>query len=137
MHCIDDKEWKEVLAEASTFKRCPELRKLFVTILIYNSPSDPKALFDAFAYDFSEDKIYQRRHQIGNDESNEGLLDEDINECLQDLDTLIQEMSDGKDTVMSLLGVEVRERRILQVYNLYADEMAYDRAQETEYAINR
>ena len=43
-----DGEWNEVLQEAVFVCSSQSLRALYVTILIWTAPADPKALFDAF-----------------------------------------------------------------------------------------
>ena len=42
----DDQEWTLVLTEAAVTKMCPEIRSLYVVILMFCQPSDPKTLFD-------------------------------------------------------------------------------------------
>ncbi len=44
----DDNQWHDTMATANEHMMPSELRGLFVTILEFNSPSDPKRLLDAF-----------------------------------------------------------------------------------------
>jgi PIF1-like helicase/Helitron helicase-like domain at N-terminus len=54
-----DDEWDICLTEASTFQTGHQLRQLFSTILLYNNPSDPLALFDRFSPHLSDDCRYR------------------------------------------------------------------------------
>ena len=42
----DDNEWGEVLTDGALTKMCPALRELFVTILLFCLPANPKELFE-------------------------------------------------------------------------------------------
>ena len=42
----DDEEWNIVLREASLTKLCPQIRSLFVTLLLFCEPSSPLQLFN-------------------------------------------------------------------------------------------
>ena len=44
----DDMEWRQVLEESSVTKMCPEIRELFVVILMFCQPSNPRELFEEF-----------------------------------------------------------------------------------------
>ena len=44
----DDKEWQRVLEEAAATKMSPQIRELYVIILMFCLPSDPLALFNEF-----------------------------------------------------------------------------------------
>ena len=44
----DDQEWQRVLAEAANTRLCPQLRELFVVILMFCLPSNQRSLFDEF-----------------------------------------------------------------------------------------
>ena len=44
----DDQEWQKVLSEASSTRLCPQLRELYVVILMFCMPSNPRGLFDEF-----------------------------------------------------------------------------------------
>lgn len=51
----DDVEWAACLAEAATLQMPAQLRQLFVTILVFSQPSDPRALWEARRADLCED----------------------------------------------------------------------------------
>ena len=44
----DDQEWERILNEAAATRMCPQIRELYVIILMFCMPSDPRALFDQF-----------------------------------------------------------------------------------------
>ena len=44
----DDKEWERALEEAAATRMCPQIREMFVEILLFCFPSNPRALFDDF-----------------------------------------------------------------------------------------
>ena len=44
----DDLEWQHVLEESSGTKLCPQIREMFVVILMFCQPANPRALFDQF-----------------------------------------------------------------------------------------
>ena len=44
----DDQEWQCVLEESAVTKMCPQIRELFVVILMFCQPANPKQLFDEF-----------------------------------------------------------------------------------------
>ena len=44
----DDREWQQVLEEAAVSKLCPQIRELYVVILMFCQPSNPRSLFDEF-----------------------------------------------------------------------------------------
>ena len=55
----DDQEWQRVLSEASSTRLCPQLRELYVVILMFCMPSNPRGLFDEFWETWVEDFQYQ------------------------------------------------------------------------------
>ena len=44
----DDREWYRILEDAAATHLCPQIREMFVIILIFCRPSDPLALFNEF-----------------------------------------------------------------------------------------
>ena len=44
----DDIEWQRVLEECAVTQLCPQIREVYVIILMFCQPANPKALFDAF-----------------------------------------------------------------------------------------
>ena len=53
----DDNEWVECLTESGTVQGPPELRRLYVSIIMWSAPSNPRALFDQFWKEMSEDFV--------------------------------------------------------------------------------
>ena len=44
----DDKEWEKILESAAVTQMCPQIRELFVIILVFCMPSNPLTLFESF-----------------------------------------------------------------------------------------
>ena len=66
----DDLEWQAVLEEAVTTKLCPQIRELFVVILRFCLPSNPRQLFDEFWQTWTDDFEKQgHRREVQLDES--------------------------------------------------------------------
>ena len=51
----DDLEWERVLEESAFTKLCPQIRELFVVILTFCQPANPRALFDTFWSTWTDD----------------------------------------------------------------------------------
>lgn len=57
----DDKQWIEGLQESTISKMPRGMRTLFIQILIFGSPENPKALWDTFKENLAEDFIRDAR----------------------------------------------------------------------------
>lgn len=75
-HIIDS------MREVATYQMPHTLRQLFATILIYNSPSDPKSLWEDFKMPLSEDII----------QNQPGDLEDSFQKSLQKIDTFMKTM---------------------------------------------
>lgn len=64
----DDQQWIESLRESSRSKMPKVLRTLFVQILIFGSPENPKRLWDMFHLELAEDLIYEAIQTGGSQE---------------------------------------------------------------------
>ena len=82
----DDNEYDNCLSEASNSRSPRQLRRLFVTLLLFCNPSSPADLWRKFAQSLSED--YEYRLQQRRSDSNAQLL------ALRDIDRILQ--SNGK-----------------------------------------
>ena len=51
----DDNEWEEALTEASAIRMPTALRELFITIILFCNPSNPKELFEKHFMEWAED----------------------------------------------------------------------------------
>ena len=51
----DDLEWQQVLEESVGTKLCPQIRELYVVILMFCHPSNPRALYDEFWKTWTDD----------------------------------------------------------------------------------
>ena len=68
----DDLEWQRVLEESAVTKLCPQIRELFVIILIFCEPANPRELFDVFWETWIDD--FKQRGQRQNVPLNETQL---------------------------------------------------------------
>ena len=55
----DDKEWDGVLTEGSITKLSSALRELYVTILLFSMPANPKELFENHYLEWTDDFTYE------------------------------------------------------------------------------
>ena len=60
----DDLEWNRVLEESAVTRMCPQIRDLFIVILIFCQPSNPRQLYDKFWPTWCDD-LDQRALQKG------------------------------------------------------------------------
>ena len=60
----DDNEWHQVLMEADYIQNSPALRELYITIVLYCEPSDPRRLFEDHWEKWTDD-IAQKAQQRG------------------------------------------------------------------------
>ena len=51
----DDQEWQHVLEESVSTRLCPQIRELFVAILMFCGPANPRSLFDEFWQTWTDD----------------------------------------------------------------------------------
>ena len=117
-----DEEWDICLTEAATIQTGFQFRQLFVTLLLGNSPSDPRALFDKHLDSLSDDCRYRLR-QVYNipHPSDEQIL----SFTLQMIQGLLQKA--GKDlTDFSLPHPIVTIDNLSDVPRLVAEELNYD-----------
>lgn len=79
----DDQEWRRCLQEGVDRAVPPQIRSLFVSLLLYNDIADPVALWDEFKVYMAEDFT----HAAGRDECSEV----DFQDALRALDTLLRD----------------------------------------------
>ena len=110
----DDQEWTLVLTEAGETKMCPEIRSLYVVILMFCQPSDAKALFDTFWNQWTDDFVHkgQSMNKTFTEEQLKTMVRLDLQVCLQSYEKDLQDfgldpMSDAeKQTVAGLVNIE-------------------------------
>ena len=59
----DDQEWRRVLEESAATKMCPQIRELYVIILMFCQPGNPRALYDEFWSTWTDDFIQKARQR--------------------------------------------------------------------------
>ena len=82
----DDTEHKRCLQEAAVMNMPSQLRQLFATLMVFQTPSDIRALFDEFSEAMCED--YIRHDQLHDPELT--LQDRHIHLCLWEIDTCLR-----------------------------------------------
>ena len=76
----DDAEWELVLEEATGTQNCQNQIGLFVTLALFNSPADPRALFEKFWLFWTDQIVRKAREQSGVELCNLPLSDDDTQE---------------------------------------------------------
>lgn len=83
----DDQEWYNAFDEAASWATSRQLRKLFVTMLLFCEVGDEHAFFEKVWKSLADDIQYQFRDMIGNQEYQ--MADDDLRDrLLDDLTTL-------------------------------------------------
>ena len=82
----DDTEHRRCLQEAAVMNMPSQLRQLFAILMVFQTPSDIRALFDEFKEAMCED--YIRHDQLNDPEVT--LQDRHIHLCLWDIDTCLR-----------------------------------------------
>jgi ATP-dependent DNA helicase PIF1 len=59
----DDNEWDEALTAAAETQMCPQIRELFVEILLFCAPIDPLRLFSNHCHEWWDDYDYHARQR--------------------------------------------------------------------------
>jgi hypothetical protein len=87
----DDLEWIRCMELASTFASAHQIRHLFVSLLLYNSVSNPLQLWDTFKEHMSDDFLHQARNT-----NTEQVFDEQVfNKALRSIRVCLK--SSGRD----------------------------------------
>merc|ERR1712020_449659 len=73
----DDSEWEMVLEEAASTRSCANQVGLFVTIALFNNPADPRALFEQFWLQWTDQIVMKARERNGVELCNQPCSDDD------------------------------------------------------------
>ena len=117
-----DDEWDICLTEASSFQTGYQLRQLFVTILLYNSLTDPLSLFNRYRQHLSGDC----RHRLQTHFQIASPTDQQIiSLALEDIRVLLEQ---GNKTLSDFNLPEpcMRFDDLNQLPHIIAEEMNYD-----------
>ena len=76
----DDREWEMVLEDAASTRSCANQVGLFVTIALFNNPADPRALFEQFWLQWTDQIVMRARERNGVDLCNQPCSDDDTEE---------------------------------------------------------
>jgi hypothetical protein len=127
----DDQEWQRVLAEAANTRLCPQLRELFIVILMFCLPSNPRSLFDEFWETWVDDFQHrgQRRGLVLDEVQLRTMLLLDLELRLQSFEKQLADFGlpvptredlDQVENVTSTEPVVIREERDYDVAELAA-----------------
>nr|XP_043619656.1 uncharacterized protein LOC122591453 [Erigeron canadensis] len=122
----DDKEWSQTLSEASNWATSPELRSLFIHMLLFCEISNPLALWTKHWQKIGEDIIYQVSHVSS--VSSPTALSCDIREyILYELEVLLK--SNSKSHSLSDFGLPLPTKSLLSplTNRLVLEQKTYDR----------
>jgi hypothetical protein len=127
----DDQEWINCLHEAcATMTNIHKLRELFVIILFYNNPANPRLLWDTFKKELSEDYRYQRvrwEQMRPHVTTTENYLVQDFDAALYDIQTILAESHYQNKTLRSfLLPDPITDRADLPDYVLQRQQEEND-----------
>ena len=115
----DDQEWERILESAAATQMCPQIRELFVIILIFCMPSNPLALFNTFWdtwYDDFERKAVKRgAHLTENQLKTMVLLD------------IEQRLSSHEKSLCDFMLPEPSENEIMEVEHVSNTEPPFIR----------
>ena len=124
----DDREWQQILEEAAVSRMCPRIRELYIIILMFCMPANPRALFDEFWQTWIDDFERQAwRNQIELTESQKRTM------LLLDLEMRLQSFE--KQLVDFGLPVPTPEE-LAQVHHIVSTEPAVIR-EELDFEVER
>ena len=101
----DDLEWHCILEESSLTKLCPQLRELFIIILMFCQPSDPRKLFEDFWQTWIDDLEKNNAHKL-NETQLKTILLLDLETRLQSFEKELADFGLPKPSVEDLTEVE-------------------------------
>ena len=84
----DDTEYDLILEECASRSKPPQLRQLFVFILLYNEPSDPGVLWEKYKDSFPEHFLFRARKSVPDIQLDQHIL----NLALVDIENRIQKL---------------------------------------------
>lgn len=134
----DDQEWDEALTEAEYTGLCPAIRELYVTILLFCEPSNPRQLFDNHWLQWSEDFQHRarvnRREELDQDQLRTLVL-VDIEQRLQSWEKSLDQYGLPTPTEDELQQVEQEVE--LRLPALIREELDFDWQEMSELANTR
>ena len=101
----DDQESDDSLTAAAIIELPAQLRQLFVTILLFNEPSDPLALWNKHKVSLSEDYLFEASVLVLNLELNEYLTNKVLRNIQYRLEQQGKSLSDFPGTPLPSLAM--------------------------------
>lgn len=94
---IDDTEWRNLFSEMDATHTPLSMRETFISILLFETPTNPFALWeefkDSFCYDFTRER--NNRERLNRQPIIRTCNDEDYNEALHYIDFMLDEITNG------------------------------------------
>ena len=125
----DDREWDEALTEGALTHMPSALRELFVTILMFCMPSNPKKLFDDHYLDWTDDFVYEakKKGNVLSESQKRTLVLLDIQERLHSWDRNLKQIGIQEPTQQELEAVKFSVRLELPI--LFKEELDFNISQ--------
>ena len=122
----DDQEWDEALAEGSLTRMSSTLRELFVTIVLFCMPANPKELFDKHYLEWSDDFKFKalKKNVVLSESQIRTLVLIDIKQRLQSWDRDINIINIPQPTQQELDEVAFTNKSSLPV--VIQEELDFD-----------
>ena len=104
----DDLEWQQILEDSRGTKLCPQIRELFVIILMFCQPANPRVLFDEFWDTWIDDFELQgrRKNIVLNEKQLRTILLLDLEMRLQSFEKELQDFGLPKPSPEDLTQVQ-------------------------------
>ena len=122
----DDQEWDEALSEGSLIRMPSTLRELFVTIVLFCMPANPRELFDKHFLEWSDDFQAEalKKNVVLNETQIRTLVLLDVKQRLQSWDRDISIINIPEPTEQEVKDVAFTNNQSLPV--LIQDELDFD-----------
>ena len=107
----DDKEWDKVLTEGSVTKLSSALRELFITILMFCEPANPKTLFEDHFLEWADDFKHQaeKKGYVLTNEQLRTLVLIDIKQRLESWERELKQFGLADPTQAELQSANVKQ----------------------------
>ena len=122
----DDREWDEALDEGALTKMPSALRELFITIILFCMPSNPKELFEKHHLEWTEDFEYdaQKKGVALSDSQKRTLVLLDIQNRLNSSDRSLKQIRLAEPTDEELKEIAFTKQDTLPI--LIREELDFD-----------
>ena len=124
----DDKEWHDAIVEPSYWATCRQLRRLFITILLYCEVGNPLKLWDHTWKILAEDILYMKQREF----NTPGLILEDAQLQQYTLIEIERLLKENDKSLTDFRGMPKPDTSVLQEISntVLREELNYDTAKE-------